>query len=362
VAAQLRAEADAARLADQAAEAAAAAADEAPQIAAAVKPGTKPVTPQPQPQPRPSIAQPDQPEARKPQITIPPRPRPEDETQVHPVVEAKPGDIICGVCSMPNDPSRTFCRRCGSPLAAPPPPPARLPWYRRLFQSKPRAAAEAGTRPIRMGREGQPRPGIVRRVVPLLLIALIAFGITSFLIVPGVRDAAGDLVTDLRLRFMPTITDVHPTKVQGDGVGSNDGSLAIDDNLATFWLANAGDGVPTVTADMGATINLGGLVVHSGSTTESDFSRHLRPKVIELSFPGAGKAPVQVTLQDISEPQPITLDVRDVRNVVFKVIDFFPSAAGGDDVLAIREIEVKQRVLDNPIPTVGVPIPSSIAP
>jgi hypothetical protein len=117
-----------------------------------------------------------------------------------------------------------------------------------------------------------------------------------------------------------------------------------------------------VTADLGAVVNLGGLVVHSGSTTESDFSKHLRPKVIELSFPGSGKAPVSVTLQDISDPQPISLDVRDVRTVVFRVVDFFPSAAGGDDVLAIREIEVKQRVLDNPVPSIGVPLPSAVAP
>jgi hypothetical protein len=46
---------------------------------------------------------------------------------------AQPGDLICANCGEPNDPSRKFCRRCGSSLAtastasAPPPPPAAPP-------------------------------------------------------------------------------------------------------------------------------------------------------------------------------------------------------------------------------------------
>ena len=98
-------------------------------------------------------------------------------------------------------------------------------------------------------------------------------------------------------------------------------------------------------------------MVRSGSTVEADFIRHRRPKVIELTFPGTEREPVRLTLTDVSEPQALTLDVRDVRLIVFRVVETFPSAAGGDDLLAIREIEVKQRQLEA-LPTPGLPLPT----
>ena len=129
----------------------------------------------------------------------------------------------------------------------------------------------------------------------------------------------------------------------GQAVGSNVAKLAIDDNTATFWLSDPAAGDPTLTVDIGAKINLGALVIHSGSSTESDFTRHRRPKTIELTFPGTDRPAVDLVLKDTSDPQPLSVDVRDVRTVVIRVVDSFESGAGGDKLLAIREIEFKER-------------------
>ena len=176
-----------------------------------------------------------------------------------------------------------------------------------------------------------------------MLIVVIAFGATSVLISPGARDFVGSVVTDLRLRFLPEISDVHPVSVQGAGVGSNTGRLALDNNTATFWLADPASGDPTVSAGLGQTINLGGLVFHSGSTAEAAFTSHRRPKTVQLTFPGTDRPSVQVDLKDIAEPQSVAVDVRGVKTVVFRVVDWFEAAAGGDKLVAIREIELKER-------------------
>ncbi|MEO5941499.1 MAG: zinc ribbon domain-containing protein [Candidatus Limnocylindrales bacterium] len=285
----------------------------------------------------------DQPESRKPTVNLPSHPRPMPEPPPPPEpLEAAPGDIICRSCGTPNAPTRTFCRKCGKPLAAEAPAPLPVPWYRRLFARQP-GTNQAGERPKRLGEAGQPRSGPIRRVLPFVLILLIAFGATSVLISPGVRDFLGSFVTDLRLRLLPEISDVHPVSAQGAGVGANTGKLALDNNTATFWLANPASGDPTVTAGLEQTINLGGLVFHSGSTAEAAFTSHRRPKTVELTFPGTDRPPVQVVLKDVADPQPVAVDVRGVKTVVFRIVDWFESAAGGDKLVALREIELKER-------------------
>lgn len=243
---------------------------------------------------------------------------------------------------MPNAPTRTFCRKCGGPLTAEAPAPVTVPWYRRIFARQPRTK-QAGERPKGLGEAGQPRSGPIRRALPFVLIVLIAFGATSIVISPGVRDFLGSFVTDLRLRFLPEIADVHPVSAQGAGVGSNIGRLALDNNTATFWLADPATGAPTVTAGLSQATNLGGLVFHSGSTVEAAFTSHRRPKTVELTFPGTDRPAVQVVLKDVAEPQPVAVDVRGIKTVAFRVVDWFEAAAGGDKLVALREIELKER-------------------
>jgi hypothetical protein len=311
---------------------------------AAIRPGAPSQEPSPR-RPTGASDQPDpnQPGVRKPTLDIPTRPKPKPEDPI-PTIVAQPGDIICRFCSMPNEPTRTFCRRCGKRLGAEPLPPPKLPWYRRLFQRAPRSAKamQAGQRPKGLGDKGQQQPSVIRRFAPFLIVAVLAFGITSVVLVPGVRTFFGDLVTDLRLRFLPEIDDVHPVKVTGAEGGTNPGKLAADFNTATFWLADPG-GSATITAEFASTFNLGALVVSSGPPTEADLLKHARPKTLEITFPGTDKPAVKVALEDVFKPQPVELDVRGVKTVAVRVVDSFPAGPGGDTRVAVREIEFKQR-------------------
>jgi hypothetical protein len=298
-------------------------------------------------QPRPRLSSPptapeDQPAARQPTLEAPARPRPEPQTTA-PEIVAKPGDLICAVCGTPNDPTRRFCRRCGNSLAAAAAAPKPLPWWRRLLAPKPKASAAAGERPKGLGEAGQPRAGVIGRLAPVVLIAIVAFGLTSYLVVPSARSLVNGTIDDLRLRFFAQIVDVHPVAATGAAAGGTNVRALIDDNTNTFWLGDPTSGPPAATITIGSTIDLGGLVIHSGSSTQSDYTKHRRPETIELSFPGTTLAPVTVPLQDTPNPQPVALDVRDIQTVVVTVTKWYESAAGGDHLVAIREIEFKAK-------------------
>jgi hypothetical protein len=289
----------------------------------------------------PPVVPDDQPAARQPTLDIPARPRPQAPAP-SPVEETiHPGDVICAVCGTPNDPSRTFCRRCGNSLANAA-PPRRVPWWRRLFV-RTKSPTAAGERPGRLRKDAAPRRGLLGQLVPLLVVAVVAFGLTSYFLMPSVRSAVDGAVTDVRLRFFAQFVDLHPVSASGTGAHGNAGQLAVDDNTATFWLADPGAGDPTLTVQIGSTVNLGGLVVHSGSTTESAFTAHRRPKTIELTFPGTDRPAVSLPLTDTSAPQPVAVDVREVATVVIRIVDWYEAAAGGDQLVAIREIEFKER-------------------
>ena len=220
--------------------------------------------------------------------------------------EVHPGDIICRYCGTPNDPSLTWCgsaasaRRLVQTVVVQP-----GPWWRRIFQRKPSKATsmQAGERPKGLGKDGQQGPGLVRRVVPLLLIAALAFAVTSVIVVPSVRSGIGDVITDLRMRFLSTVSDIHPVKTEGEGVRkANDGAKAADNSTLSFWLADPRNGDPTVTSTFQGPFNLGGLVFHNGAI-EAEFTKHWRAKTIELTFPGTDLPPLRRTLEDKLPPR-----------------------------------------------------------
>ena len=78
-----------------------------------------------------------------------------------------PGDLICGSCGIGNKPTRNYCRRCGTGLAAA--EVASVPWWRRLWPKRTRRVKEAGSRP---------KVTAVRRF-PTKLVAL--FGVLAVL-------------------------------------------------------------------------------------------------------------------------------------------------------------------------------------
>ncbi|CAN5783980.1 hypothetical protein BH23CHL7_BH23CHL7_23570 [soil metagenome] len=292
---------------------------------------------------RPTPAPPsDQPDHRQPTTAITrSRPRPVTPPPT-PVIEVKPGDLVCPNCGTGNDPVRRFCRRCGNSLAAAV-VAIRPPWYRRIFRRNRRAVA-AGTRPRHLGSAAQ-RRGIgawLSRLVALVLILVVAAAAAGYVALPDVRSRVDSVIGDLRARFMPETADVHPLSARGRGVGRRDAELAVDDNTATYWLADPAVEQPTLTVEFGRSMRLGAIVVHSGSATDSEFTRHRRPRQLVLSFPGTDQPPIEVELGDDSAPQSKPLDTVTAGRVVVRVAAWFESGAGGDQLIALREIEFKE--------------------
>lgn len=175
-------------------------------------------------------------------------------------------------------------------------------------------------------------------------MGVIALGAAAVLTVPGLRDGIANVITDLRLRFVPEMVDIDPVSTTGAGVSNpNSGAMAGDHDTGTFWLAPSDSGAPSLTVNFKDPFDLGGIVMHSGATTEGDFTLHRRPEIIELTFPGTQLEPLVVTLEDTPNPQALTLDARNIKQIVIRVTKLFPASAGGDQFLAIREIEFKAR-------------------
>ena len=208
-----------------------------PEEPAALKPqATQPQARQPQAQ---------QPDARKPTAEIkrrvvaaPPRPAGEPEY--------KPGDLICGNCGAGNDPTRRFCRKCGTNLVgavvvAPP------PWYKRIFRRRDRALM-AGQRPAWMGDQQRARGGLMgtlnrffrlRRLVMGLLVGAAALGILSYVALPDVKGKVDQGIDQVRQIILPSYGPIAPHNYVGSvpPLKGHEEELAFDGGSNTYWAA-----------------------------------------------------------------------------------------------------------------------------
>lgn len=289
----------------------------------------------------PGTPQPSQPEARRPttaQPQIRPVPTRPIETRV-----AQPGDRICSNCSEPNDPSRKFCRRCGTSLmTAPIQAEVRLPWYRRIFRREPKAAKTyaAGERTGSMQPKGKDK-GAGRKLPEVgtmakgALALLVGFGIIGAVVFPSIPQmiigGGTGFVDDIRKMFAPTFAVVHPigasatSEVEGHGA-----ALVIDAAVNTDWQST--EATPTLTVTFQTPIDLGAVYVHSG--TADNFVDLRRPARLEFVFPD-GRAQT-IDLVDDHKPQQFQVEANDVKSLQVKIV----STNGPDGApVALSEIE-----------------------
>jgi hypothetical protein len=298
-----------------------------------------------QPQPRQPAAQP---EARKPAAEIkrrsvqaPPRQAGEPEY--------KPGDLICGKCGAGNDQTRRFCRKCGTNLvdAVVVAPPS---WFRRTFRRNDKALM-AGERPKWMG-DADRRGGMtatlnrffrLRRLVLGLLIAGAAIGVLSYAFVPGLKGTIDHGIDNVRRTIMPSYGPIapHDYTASEPPVEGHPEQLAFDAGSNTYWAATSSPTLAlTVTFDH--PFDLGAILLSTAPVlTRTDFDR---PKTVELSFPGTDNKSVTLTLADTDQQiQNGGLDARGVTQVVLTFKDYYAAAAGGQNVLAMTDIQFQYR-------------------
>jgi hypothetical protein len=299
-------------------------------------PAVPPIMPPAEPRApvRESVAAPVQPGVGEPAAVRPrgtARPAPEEPPPA-------PGDLICGQCGAGNVPARRFCRRCGASLADAP-VMARPPWWRRLFAGRPRTAPAAGERPA---------PGLLTRLrslrrprllVPLLVVALAAAGLS----LRSQLLKAGDTVKDRVART----EQVHATGVTASStLRGHAAALAVDGTTDRYWApARSGDGTGQyLEARFDQAFRLLDLVVYPGtSTTEQQFLTQARPRALEVTATDShGRASHHtVTLADSPGAQKFHLAVSDVVRIRLTVHGAYGTGPGRH--VAVGEVEFFKR-------------------
>jgi hypothetical protein len=262
-------------------------------------------------------------QSRKPQDVVRPTPKPVPTISDR---VAQPGDRICGACSEANDPSRKFCRRCGTSLVeAKVVAAAALPWYRRIFrggkQTKQYAAGER-IDSMQKGSAKAPRKGVgaaiaagVKSVglVRGLLGLVVMLGIFGYIGIPSVRGMVEGavsggpqkIVDNIRKAIAPTPQIVIPTAITASSeVDGHPATMVWDQATNTDWQGN--DKAPTLTVTFKDKIDLMFLIVFPGNATE--FKAFRRPSKIEVVFPDGTSQTVDLAETKDKQPFPISKD------------------------------------------------------
>ena len=273
------------------------------------------------------------------------RPRPGPRATEQPT-RRHPGDLICGQCGEGNEPSRHFCRRCGSELAEA--VAVELPWYRRLLNRLfPSRRREAGWRPNRVG--GPNVTGIVGRLIRISIAAIVVLAVLAFLLIPPFHDAAlariTSTVTSVRKIVHPNYDPVHP--VGASASTSTPGhlpSLAIDTFINTYWAASAADRAPVLVLRFSGPVDLAQIGITSGASgtaPQDTFPAQPRPHEMHLVF--SNGYTTNLNLADSNTTQFNPIDAHQVTSVELHVMSVYAATGAPPSSVAITEVEFKTK-------------------
>jgi ribosomal protein L40E len=257
-----------------------------------------------------------------------------------PRIRARPGDLICGQCGMPNDPVRHFCRRCGSSLDEA--VVVRTPWWRRLLPRRRQVAA--GERPGRAGRAGGSAGAGAGATVARTLRAVVAvaavLAVLAYALLPGLREGVNTkaitLYQQARLALnLGALEPVHPTQANASSsVPGHGPELLIDLVKNDYWAAEiAQDPQPKIVLTFPTATDLGAMVVTSGAGP--DFLKLGRPKDVLLTYSDGSTQ--QLTLADDGKSITHVLHGRHVSTLTIQVLSVYPGQQS--TAVAISELE-----------------------
>jgi hypothetical protein len=176
-----------------------------------------------------------------------------------------------------------------------------------------------------------------------LLVVGAVFGIASYAFLPDVKGKVDQGIDQVREMIMPSYQAISPHAYVGSvpAVKDHAEELAFDAGSNTYWAAPSSPTLSlTVTFDR--PFNLGALLMNTAPVeTRTQFDR---PKTVELSFPNSDAKPIVLNLQDSDKQiQNPGLDAKGVQVVVLTFKDYYPAAVGGDNVLALTDIQFQER-------------------
>ncbi|MFJ9359945.1 NADase-type glycan-binding domain-containing protein [Streptomyces mirabilis] len=273
----------------------------------------------PEPRVAPSVAPvlPGRPAASRPQVRTP-------------VAEpGADGGVPCPWCATPNRPDRHFCGRCALSLAGERQAPGRLPWWRRVLNSRNGEVPWAGDRP-RL-RRGFGR--VMNWVVGAVVLGLLVFAVTN----------TGTAVQAVKDHFAKRVP-VGPDHVKASRSFAGHGAgLAFDKLNNTWWgpgVSESGDG-EWLEASFEQPTRLLDVIITSGTSARPDqLTKSALPHRIEVRITTAnGKTSTRfLTLDQVAGGQQRKFRVGDVTSVRFIIRSAYGTAR--DKQVSIAEIEL----------------------
>ncbi|MFC8849142.1 MULTISPECIES: zinc ribbon domain-containing protein [unclassified Micromonospora] len=234
------------------------------------------------------------------------------------------GDVTCPACGTGNPAGRSFCRRCGRPLAAPAGPAAAVPWWRRL----------------RWPRRRPGRGGLRRLLAALAVLALLAAAVWAVVrFGPRVVDAVRDRTA--------TPEAVLPSAVVASSEARGRPARSVVDGLNNRYWAPAADRPATgqyVELTFDPPIRLLDLIVHTGASPQQDaFVRQARPAELTMTlWTGDGpSSTTQLRLTDRPGPQSFHHVAGGVTRLRLTIDASYGTQRGRE--VALAEVEVFRR-------------------
>ncbi|MEV6532419.1 zinc ribbon domain-containing protein [Streptomyces sp. NPDC051639] len=238
------------------------------------------------------------------------------------------GGLPCPWCATPNRPDRHFCGRCALPMAGERQTPERLPWWRRLLNSRNGQTPWAGDRPRLRRGFGRVMNWVVGAVVlTLLVVAAMNTG------------TAVQAVKDHFAKRAPIGPDSYKASRSFPGHGAG---LAFDKLNNTWWgpgVSQSGDG-EWLEARFAQPTRLLDLVITPGVSTHADqISQSALPHRIEARVTTAnGRTTTRfLTLDQGAGGQSRKFRAGDVTAVRFIIRSAYGAAASKQ--VSIAEIE-----------------------
>ncbi|MFE5139440.1 zinc ribbon domain-containing protein [Streptomyces fagopyri] len=238
------------------------------------------------------------------------------------------GGVPCPWCATPNRPDRHFCGRCALPMAGERRTPGRLPWWRRLLDSRDGQPPWAGDRPRLRRGFGRVMNWVVGAVV-LTLVVVAAMN----------TGTAVQAVRDHFSKRAPIGPDSYKASRSFPGHGAG---LAFDKLNNTWWgpgVSQSGDG-EWLEARFAQPTRLLDLVITPGVSTRADqLSQSALPHRIEARVTTAdGRTSTRfLTLDQGAGGQSRKFRAGDVTAVRFIIRSAYGAAASKQ--VSIAEIE-----------------------
>ena len=225
----------------------------------------------------------------------------------------------------------------------------KLPWYKRIFRRKPKAKAEAGTRP---DQKGPTQPGFTSRVKYMWLrlrswarksgklLAILGIGGVAVLSLGPWRGAVSDQLGKVKRLVSPEYEAVRPASAEASpGDPEHPAGAAIDQVKNSYWaegVSGPGEGA-VLTLTFAEPVDLDRVGFLNGASEQpEDFTTQPRIKDAQLSFNGGSTK--TITLDDKAEFQEKSISADDVTTVQLQILSVYPSPQQGDDA-SLAEIE-----------------------